>query len=337
MIYKAFFDLQPEGLHLEDVNISIEKDGLAYGKGRIDYADILSLKPVNHRVIISLLEGKQAVISMLGFSFDGFWEELLRCFGVRTAESLFIEEEKLMECDAEYQLPVLSNPMVASGILPYESIRNTDVEMGRGRVQLYTDSICILPETCHAIRVPLCFTSDISLDGYLLHIRMRGGEEYMVGRMGNDTHPFAERAIRQAKKVKEKREERLFHVGLTEPFTEKGLFRTADEDTYWLAAFGKNSCAVELFTAEKTATYLYIFMDKRLFVYALEEAMEAVGTHRELIFLPEEELVQKPLYRMAVARSGAVRFLRRCSAGRIIHSATHDEKLREFLDLEKVL
>lgn len=40
--------------------------------------------------------------------------------------------------------------------------------------------------------------------------------------------------------------------------------------------------------------------------------MEAVGSHRELIFISDEQLNEKPLYRMAVHRSQAVRFLRSC-------------------------
>ena len=45
----------------------------------------------------------------------------------------------------------------------------------------------------------------------------------------------------------------------------------------------------------------------------------------------DEEMKEKPLYVMAVHRSEAVLFLRSCSAGRIIHSAAHAEKLKQFL------
>ena len=48
-------------------------------------------------------------------------------------------------------------------------------------------------------------------------------------------------------------------------------------------------------------------------------------------FLPEEKIAEKPLYFMAVHRSEAVQFLRAASAGRIIHTAGHAEKLAEFL------
>ena len=316
MNYKATIDIPAVGLHKEDTNISIGREGLGYGSGSIDFADVALLSPINHRVYLTLMDGSRAEISMLGFSFDGFWEELVQCFGVRTAEALFIEEEKLMDCEGEYSLPTDSP---------------TERENGRGRVQLFTDAVCVLPASSHAVRIPLVFTEDISLDGYLLTIRMRTKEVYQVGKMGYDTQPFAERCMKQAKLMKQKRMAQLQAIDLQGIFTEKGLFRTRQEGEYWLSAYGQDCCAVELFTGENTATYLYRFPDRKLFTFRLEEAMEAVGSYREIIFLPEEKLQENPLYRMAVHRSAAVRFLRSCSAGRIIHTASHEEKLKEFL------
>ena len=317
MDYRATIDIRDQGIHLEDTKISIEKEGIGYGKGRIDFSDVASIRPLNHRVYITLFDGAEAEVSMLGFSFDGFWEELAGSFGKRSCESLFIEEEKMMDCEAEYDLP-------KNSVAPREA--------GRGRVQLYRDAVCILPVSSHAVRIPLCFTEEITLEGYLLQIRLRTGERYTVGRMGYDTQPFAERCVKQAKKTKEARERMLREITMQQaPFSEKGLFRTKQEGEFWLAAYGKNCCAIELFTGESAATYLYRFTDRQLFTFRLEEAMEAVGSHREIIFLSDEELKEKTLYRMAVHRSEAVRFLRSCSAGRIIHTAAHGEKLREFL------
>ena len=60
--------------------------------------------------------------------------------------------------------------------------------------------------------------------------------------------------------------------------------------------------------------------------------MEAMGTHREIIFMTQEQLSEKPLCRMSVARSEAVRFLRSKTAGRLIHNATHEQRLKDFLE-----
>ena len=294
-----------------DAELSVEREGLRLGSRFLVFADVAALRPVNHRVYVDTISGEQIEISMLGFSYDGFWEELTGCFGRRSLEALFVEEEQLMLCDGEYALPG---------------------ESGRAAVALYPDAVCILPQTRSAVRIPLCYAQELRLDGYQLTIAMRSGAQFQVGRMGYDTKPFAERAQKCAALVKKQRAQALAAVPLTEPFTERGLFRTKQAEHYWNAAFGRGVCALEFFTGEDAATYLYRFPEPReVFLAQLEEATEAVGSHREIIYLSDEQLANKPLYRMAVDRSPAVRFLRARSDGRLIHSAGHAARLREYL------
>lgn len=316
MNYQACFKIGSSAAK-DEAKISIEKEGLNLSGTFIDFADIANMRPINHRVFLDMADGSVIEISMLGFSYDGFWDELMKSFGDRSQEALFIEEELVMACEGEYELPAVE------GAAP---------ERGRGLITLYPDAVCILPQTSHAVRVPLCYTEEIRIDGYMIRLLLHSGEVYTVGKMGYDTMPFAERCEKNRMSVIRQRGQRISGISLTDPFTHKGIFRTKMEDGYWLAAFGKGCCAVELFTDEKTATYLYRFADQKLFTLKLEEAMEAVGTHREIIFMSPELLAEKPLYRMSVHRSHAVRFLRDCSAGRIIHSASHAEKLAEFLE-----
>ncbi len=294
-----------------ELTISLEKEGCLLGERFLDYADVAALRPVNHRVLIDTLAGERVEVSMLGFSFDGFWEELADLYAKRSLDSLFVEEEQLMLCEGEYRVPG---------------------ESGRGLIALYPDALCVLPQTVRAVRIPLCFTGQIRLDGYQLTLTSRSGRVCTVGKMGYDTMPFAERAMRAAETVKKQRAKALSTLRLAAPFTEKGLFRTGRSEQYWNAAFGPGVCALELFTGEDAATYLYRFSEPReLFLQMLEEATEAMGTHREIIYLPQEQLAEKPLYRMAVDRSEAVRFLRERSDGRLIHGARHAERLAEFL------
>ena len=278
-----------------ETELSLEREGLRYGSRFLDFADVAALRPVNHRVFLDTLAGETLEISMLGFSFDGFWEELTDLFGKRSLEALFVEEAQLMRCEGEYDIPR---------------------ERGRGVIALYPDAVCVLPPSHRALRIPLCFTERISLEGYQLRFALRSGACCTVGKMGYDTHPFAERAQRQAALVKQQRAAARQALPLREPFTEKGLFRTQQLDTGWNAAFGDGVCALEFLTEEDAATYLYRFSEpKALF----------------LIRLPEETIAAQPLSRMAVARSEALRFLRARSAGRLIHSANHAQRLREFL------
>lgn len=292
--------------------LSIEKEGIRIGSRFLDFAEVRSLRPVNHRVYIETLSGENIEISMLGFSFDGFWEELTDCFGKRSLESLFTQEQPVMRCDdGEYRIPG---------------------EQGRGVIVLLPDAICVLPPSYRAIRIPLCFTRQLSLENYMFSITMRSGTQYAVGRMGYDTMPFAERAQKAAEKVKKQRSQAVSKLKLQPPFTVTGLFRTNSPEQYWQAAFGPGCCAVELFTGENSATYLYRFEEpEEHFLMNLEEAMEAMGVNREIINLTAEQLAEKPLYRMSVERSEAVRFLRSKACGRLIHNASHEQRLAEFL------
>ena len=299
-----------------DAQISVDKEGLTLGGAFVDYADILNLRPINHRIFLDMAGGYTIEISMLGFSYDGFWEELTKSFGVRSLDALFLEETLSMDCEGEYELP---------------SADGRAAERGRGHILLYPDSVCILPDSSRAVRIPLCFTERFDQNGYFLKLTLVTGETYGVGRMGYDTLPFMDRCEAFLRKVKNDRVSKIRELPAKEPFTHRGIFRTYADEGCWMAAFGDGRCAVELFTDEQTATYLYRFSDLQSFIFQLEMAMEAVGTHREIIFLDEEQLADKPLYRMALHRSSAVRFLRSCSAGRIIHTAAHAQKLAEFL------
>ena len=295
-----------------EARLRIEKQGVYLGERLLDYADVAALRPINHRVLIETIAGETIEISMLGFAYDGFWDELTRCFGARSLEALFVEEAQLMLCEGEYTTPE---------------------DSGRGLIALYADSVCILPQNCHAVRIALCFTETICLNGYNITITMLSGAQYTIGKMGYDTAPFYERMQKAAATVKQTRQALLEKATLTAPFTHKGLLRTRQSEQYWNAALTQSTCALELFTGEDTATYLYRFTEPaEQFLLNLREATEAMGIHREIIFLPEEKIAANPLYCMAVVRSQAVRFLRARSCGRLIHGASHAQRLEEYLN-----
>ncbi len=108
-----------------------------------------------------------------------------------------------------------------------------------------------------------------------------------------------------------------------------GLSDTEEEaDIIWVTAIkeldGAGTAAVELALGEEdsAATYIYKFKsDQTSFFKRLNHAIEAIAFHREVISMPDAELKleQNALYAMAVKRTGALRFLRSCFAGRAIH------------------
>ncbi len=294
-----------------DTELSVEREVLRIGKRFLDFADVRAITPLNHRVLIDTLTDERLEISMLGFSYDGFFEELWGCFCERSLEAMFVEEEAIMTCEGEFETPF---------------------EKGRAKIRLYPDAVCILPCSCHSVRIPLCFTDEIRSNGYMMELKTRTGARYTVGRMGYDTHPFFERTQHAADRIKKERAKYTAALKISAPFTQAGLFRTMTPELSFQAAYGESRCAVELFTGDDAATYLYRFTeDQAVFSMKLEEAMEAISTHRELIYLSEEQIQQKPLYRMSVQRCEAVQYLRAHADGRLIHSQNHAQKLKEYL------
>lgn len=100
------------------------------------------------------------------------------------------------------------------------------------------------------------------------------------------------------------------------------------ENTLWLIAPGKHSniAAVEFATSEETAAATFLYRTGENWESAwrkLNHAMEAIQFRREVIRLKDEELRQPEYadYAMAVKRNGALKFIRRHFAGRVIHSS----------------
>lgn len=108
-----------------------------------------------------------------------------------------------------------------------------------------------------------------------------------------------------------------------------GLSWTEEEtDIIWITAIKEKGeggvASVELALGEEdsAATYIYKFKgDQVPFFKRLNHAMEAIDFHREVIAMPDKDLKldTNALYAMAVKRTGALRFLRGCFAGRAIH------------------
>jgi len=115
-----------------------------------------------------------------------------------------------------------------------------------------------------------------------------------------------------------------------------------DEGIIWMIAPGnvKGVAAVELAVAEDTAaaTFIYRFDNEwDRFKRDLNRAMEAIDFKRRVISLTEEELTKEEFsdYAMAVKRTAALRFIRGCFTGRVIHSTPESWKRDIFKYLEK--
>ena len=308
-------------------SIMVEAAGRKYF---IDYADIDDFRLLNYHLFIYTKKG-EIEFSKLGRDTENFFEKLWLAYDAKSRASLFLKTEPLVEREGDYAY-------TEDGVN----------HIGKAKIALYEDSLCILPHDSGARRIPLCFVKDINSVGYNQLLRLDTGEEYRIGRLGYDTkvffdktESFSKAAVAAWKSAHEKLEAELSDR-LADRKEEYGVFKSLPgsvctglfapyEPEFYFACIGKGKAAREFVIGENAATYLYTFdTDPETFQKSLAHACEAVGRNREVIYLPDEELSEKPLYRMAVERSRHLRFLRSYSAGRVIHTAGWEKNIRAF-------
>ena len=313
---------------IADDAIVLVGDGL--GRAVLPFVDLMDMRLLNYRLRLTMRDGT-AVLSRFGYQTEEFFEKLWEAYCARSRESLFIEGDLVMGSEGDYAY--------AEPDAEQESI---------AKLELYPDCLCIIPHDAGARRVPLCFAATPIREGFALNMELDTGERYRIARLGSDTDPFFTRldacyaktssAWRAAHKdLAQNLADRLGDAAAAYRAFEKhaesvacGLF-SADDDAFWFVALGDDRAAVELVTDEQTATYLYRFdVGQASFLNSLRHAMEAVKKNRRIIFLAEDELADEPLYRMAIDRSAHVRFLRSCNAGRIIHTASWEQRVADF-------
>lgn len=317
--------------------VHIDKDKLDIQTGNgaflLDYANIHRFCLNNYHFFLDTPSGKLE-LSQMGHDTEGFYEQLWLAYNSRSRESLFVETVPLMEAEGEYSYT--------------EDGGNAK---GTAKLCLYPTCVCIMPPDCGARRSPLCFVDNLTLDNYTIHITLDTGERYDLIRLGRDTIPFFENLVKFRKEAQQHWQ--AAHASLQADLENRlgealeryrflqdtcgkdqvisGLFST-DGSEFWVAAVGNSTAAVELITGEKSATYIYRFTcDAETFEKRLRHAMEAMGLHREIIFIEEDALNANPLYAMAVERNAHLRFLRGCMAGRVIHTESWREKVLKSL------
>lgn len=330
----------------EDLGIQINGQSFC-----LNYADLREFSPHNFHLYMDTAKGAWE-LSQLGHDFEGFFKELWKTYNKRSLESLFIEKAAVMEAEGEYSY--------------------TDdgaAAQGTAKISLFPDCICILPPDNRARRIPLCFVQELKLDNYTIHIVLDTDEGYELIRMGRDTVSLFDALCKcrkeaqvnwasDLKKLSGSLEQRLGEALKRYGFLQNasgaenvvhGIFAPtqeadeADEEKveavlpFWIAASGNGTAAVELITSEKSATYLYRFScEQQTFIRRLRHAMEAMGTHREIIGMDEAALKENPLYFMSVQRNPHLRFLRSSVAGRIIHTESWKQKTAEFLSISEI-
>lgn len=295
---------------------------------------------MDYHVYLKTKQGS-ITISQLGRGTEDFFENLYDELNAFCAQALFAEGSPLISAEGDYTY--------CEGALLRHS---------HAKFELYADGLFVYPHDIGARRVPLYFCSAPVIAGFSTTLSMTTGDWYSAARLGKDTEEFNARLMKAHSQCEKQwnRAHRQLEATLTERLGDaylpryqameacgasmaSGLF-TADEvdesgtvldDEFWFAGELDGKVAVEFVLGEAAATYLYDF-GAAFSESALRQALEAVGSHREIIFLDEEEIDQKPLYRVFIDRCRYVRLLRECNVGRIVHNARWEEGLRAFFD-----
>lgn len=312
------------------------REALAFQTGGgallLDYSRIDDCRLLDYRVLLDTPDGVYE-LSRLGQQTEAFFEKLWAAYAARSRESLFIEGAASLEAEGEYAYA-------------------DDGGSAKGKAKLDLRPLCvsIVPHNAGARRIPLCFVQDLRLDDYVITAELDTGERYELARLGRDTLPFYEMLCKYRDETQRQwaAQHDLLLAGLDsrlgnsaenynflknlrgEANIAAGLF-AADSGDFWFAAFGEGRAAVELVLEEKAATYLYRFtLERPVFETRLRHAMEAMGPHREIIFMEDEALRSNALYTMALRRNAHLRFLRESMSGRAVHTGGWNDKVAAF-------
>ena len=318
--------------------MSIGSEALAFQTGGgaflLDFSLVDACRLLDYRVLLDTPAGVYE-LSRLGLQTETFFENLWAAYASRSRESLFIEGAPALEAEGEYAYA-------------------DDGGSAKGKAKLDLRPLCvsIVPHNSGARRVPLCFARGLRLDDYTIGITLDTGEGYQLARLGRDTLPFYEMLGKYRDETQRQwtlqhdlllggLESRLGDSADNYRFLKDlrgeanmatGLF-AADSDDFWFVSFGEGRAAVELVMEEKAATYLYRFTgEKAVFETRLRHAMEAMGPHREIIFMEDAALQANPLYVMALRRNAHLRFLRSCMNDRAVHTAGWSDKITAFFN-----
>lgn len=332
-----------------EVVIHIDKDRLVFqtsgGALFLDFALIAAIHIANFRVRMETIDG-DFEISQLGYDFDGFYKEFYRVFCDRSQEALFVDGAPLLE---------------AAGEFAYQDILGS--RQGTALLRLFEDCVLILPPDDGGRRIPLCFAEEITRENYTIKIVLDTGEHYELVRLGRRTDSFFDLLTTCRQKAKSRYaadlaaldrnqkenageiEDRYRNLTIIcgENRVFPGVFAPVANDPdeteeeqkmpfpFWFTGIHGDRAAVELVTGEKTATYLYRFSSgSDDFLSQLRHAMESVKDHREVIYTEDISPEAAPLYAMSLRRSGALYFLRKSMAGRLIHNESWPERVAAF-------
>ena len=172
-----------------DAKIALGDDSLAitvqFDVADVSYADILESQMADYSIILRTESGN-LVFSQMGRWCEPFFEALYAAYNKKVLKSMFVSGSVAFESEGEYRY--VKNGAQTSSVVP---------------VKVYSNSVCVLSADIYARRIPLCFMNGIDEQDYIITLRLFGNENYILAKMGNETHPFIKSVEEQIRAIRE--------------------------------------------------------------------------------------------------------------------------------------
>ncbi|MDR1954831.1 MAG: zinc-ribbon domain-containing protein [Candidatus Methanoplasma sp.] len=173
-----------------EVDMIIAENALAvagtFEAMEISFTEMNALKLADHVITIKADRG-DLVLSKMGNWCQPFYEALCDAYNKAVLRSLFVKSS-----------PVI----IAKGNYRYTE-KNTD-GIGAAAINVYENSVVILPPDIGARRVPLCFVCGIEKSDLELTLKTDAGETYTYAKLGYEIGPFASAVEKQIGLLRER-------------------------------------------------------------------------------------------------------------------------------------
>jgi hypothetical protein len=172
-----------------DATVSIGQDGLSvqtpFDAVDIPFAAIVGVEVADYQVRIMTDSGPYA-FGRLGRAMDGFRAAVDEGLRSRVITAFGLSGEPIMSAAGDFSF-----------------IEADDEAHGHGPVLLFDTSVCLLPPTRRARRIPLCFVTGLDARDFGMTLHLGPHQRYAVRKMGRDAAPFLHRLESQLRALRE--------------------------------------------------------------------------------------------------------------------------------------
>ena len=171
------------------VKLTIGDNALAvvalFDAAEIIFAKINALELADYVVTVKTDDGDYA-FSRMGSWCQQFYDALYNAYNKAVLRSLFIKDSPILTAKGDYRY--IENDVTSSGAAP---------------VQIYENSVAVLPPNLSARRIPLCFVNGMDVADFTLTLKLDTGESYTCAKLGYETAVFADTIEKQIRKLRE--------------------------------------------------------------------------------------------------------------------------------------